>query len=132
MEDPKKSRVKEFGYRKPRFRADFRLLMQIEGPGSRLLDARCRDMSEDGLAAQIADRLSVGTHVNFIFTLPAPPTSLRIAAKVSNCNEKSHGFTFIYSSQQERDFIQEYLEYLGLDTVHLTRLPKPITDPDAL
>jgi hypothetical protein len=121
--------VKEFGYRKPRFHADFRLLMQIEGPQSRLLDARCRDMSEDGLAAQLADQLSVGTRVNFIFTLPSPATSLRIAAKVSNRNEQTHGFTFIYSSQQERDFIHEFLLYLGLDTVRLTRPPQPGPDP---
>ena len=121
MEDAKKSEVREFGYRKPRFPADFRLLMQIENPQPHLLDARCRDMSEDGLAAQIAEPLSIGTRVNFKFTLPAPHASIRIAAKVTDRNPATYGFTFIFSSQQERSFVRQYLVYLGLDTVDFRR-----------
>ena len=104
--------VHEFGYRKPRFRTDFHLLLQTEAPDSRLLDARCIDISEGGLAARITGTLSLGSHVAFILTLPGSTTPVRIAATVNNQQQETYGFTFAFSSQEERNVIQRYLARL--------------------
>lgn len=105
-------RVQEFGYRKPRFRADFHILLQTEAPDSRLLDARCTDISEDGLAARVTEPLTLGSHVAFILTLPGSSIPVRIAAIVNNQQQETYGFTFVFSSQAERSLIHGYLARL--------------------
>ncbi|MBZ5653743.1 MAG: PilZ domain-containing protein [Acidobacteriia bacterium] len=105
-------RVQEFGYRKPRFRADFHLLLQTEAPNSRVVDARCTDISEDGLAARVTEPLSLGSHVAFILTLPGSSTPVRIAATVNNQQQETYGFTFVFSTQEERNLIHAYLARL--------------------
>jgi hypothetical protein len=111
-----KGGIREYGYRKPRFRVDFHFLVQTEGRGSRLLDAHCVDLSEDGLGAQIPDRLEVGTRVNFILTLPGSATSVRLSAVVTYLRDEWHGCTFVFSSQEERDFVQRYVATLHSET----------------
>jgi hypothetical protein len=115
------SNIKQYGYRKPRFKADFRLWLETEGPNARMLDARCFDLGEDGLGAQLADRLQVNSRVKFVFSLPHSPTSVHIAAKVVSCNEHTHGFMFLYSSQLERDFIHQCLADLCGEKVGLSK-----------
>jgi len=119
MTNPRKTRVQEFGYRVPRFPADFHLLLQTTDPVPRLLDARCKDISEDGLAAQVAESLSVGTRVILMLTLPGSSTSLRIDARVSHQRATEHGFAFICPSQNHRDKIQNYLSSIPTHTVRL-------------
>jgi len=113
--------VKDFGYRLPRFPADFRLLLQTPGPEPRLLDARCRDISEDGLAAQLAERISVGTRVTLMLTLPGRATSLSIAATVSHETNGEHGFAFNFSSQNQREQVQRYVISLRSSSFALRR-----------
>lgn len=84
MTNQRKTAVQDFGYRLPRFPADFGLVLQISDPEPRLLDGRCRDISEDGLAARISESLSVGTRVTLLLTLPGKAASLPIAATVSH------------------------------------------------
>jgi hypothetical protein len=108
----KPQRVQEFGYRKPRFRADFHILLQTEAPDVRLLDARCTDISEDGLAARVAEPLRVGSRVAFIFSLPDRSTPVRIAATVNNQQQETYGFTFVFSSPEDRNLIHRYLARL--------------------
>src|SRR5690242_16281195 len=88
MSNQHKGVITKFDYRVPRFPADFRLLVQTTEPQPRLLDARCLDISEDGLAAQIAESLPVGTGVILLLTLPGKTTSLQVAATVSH---ETHG-----------------------------------------
>jgi hypothetical protein len=115
--DRNTTRIQQFGYRKPRFRVEFHFLVQVEGRGSKLLDARCIDLSEDGLSAQISDCLEVGTHVTFILTLPGATTSARLAALVNYRQAECHGFTFVFSSQEERDFVHRYLATLHSEAI---------------
>jgi Tfp pilus assembly protein PilZ len=102
--------IYNYGYRAPRFRADFRLLLQARDHNPVLLDARCIDLSEDGLAAETNAVLEIGERVLIIMTLPGTPTSIRIAASVTNRQIGSYGFAFIFSSQNERIRMRAYLE----------------------
>jgi hypothetical protein len=103
-------KIYNYGYRAPRYRADFRLLLQTTDRSPGLLDARCTDLSEDGLAAAINGALEIGARVTLIITLPGTSTSMRIAAKVTNRQVGGYGFAFIFSSHNERSYMHEYLE----------------------
>jgi len=113
------SGIYEFGYRTPRFRADFHFLLQTEAPQPRLLDARCIDISEEGLAAQIADQLTVGSVVTLMITFPGNATTWRIPARVCNRQDEDHGFFFMFSSQSERDDVRRYVASLHGETVRM-------------
>lgn len=104
--------IYDFGYRAPRFRADFRLFLQIDNLHSALLDARCTDLSEDGLAVESRASLEVGAVVTLILTLPGTSISRRIGARVTNCRVNRYGLAFIFSSQHEQSYIHEYLDSL--------------------
>ena len=112
MTDKNQPSVTSFGYRKPRFRTDFRLLIQLEGRPPKLIDARCLDISEDGLAAQLPEDLEVGTRVIFVMTPPGSSRSIRIPGRVNNRTEQQHGFIFIFNSRAERDSVQVCLACL--------------------
>jgi len=113
--------IYSFGYRVPRFRTDFHLLLQAEDRQQALLDGRCTDISEDGLGAQVRASLEVGSTVTLILTLPGSTTSLRVAARVTNRKGEFHGFAFVFSSQRERDYVQKYVESLRSNTVSVSR-----------
>jgi Tfp pilus assembly protein PilZ len=102
--------IYNYGYRAPRFRADFRLLLQARDRNPVLLDARCSQISEDGLAAETNAVLEIGERVLIIMTLPGTPTSIRIAASVTNRQISNYGLAFIFSSQNERNHMRAYLE----------------------
>jgi Tfp pilus assembly protein PilZ len=122
--DKNHSRVQEFGYRAPRFPADFHLLLQISDPKPRIVDAQCTDISSDGLAAKMAESLSIGTKVTLIITLPGNSESLHIAGRVSHQQFGEHGFAFIFSSQRERECVQKYVARFRVGTVGLHRPPQ--------
>lgn len=124
MSDKNQSRVQEFGYRVPRFPADFHLLLQISDPNPRIVDARCIDISADGLAVKMTETLSVGTRVTLIITLPGNSETLHIAGRVSHQHLGEHGFAFIFSSQRERECVQKYVARFRVGTVGLHRPPQ--------
>ena len=99
-------------------------MLQVSDPEPRLLDARCRDISEDGLAARISVSLDVGTRVTLLLTLPGKSVSLPIAATVSHQDHGDHGFAFKFSSQNEREQVQKYVLTLRSGTFALRRGPK--------
>lgn len=114
-------KIYNYGYRAPRFPADFRLLLQTGDRIPGLLDARCVDFSEDGLAAEINATLEIGTKVTLLLTLPGTSTSMRIPARVTNRQVGGYGFAFIFSSQNERSYMHEYLE---------SRRSSPVSTPE--
>ena len=124
MTHEKKTKVQEFGYRVPRFPADFHFVLQISDPKPRLLDARCSDISSDGLAAKMAESLPVGTQVTLMLALLGNSNTLRIAARVSHQQRGEHGFAFIFASQHERESIQKYLASVRTSTLALRRTPR--------
>ncbi|HYA25159.1 MAG TPA: PilZ domain-containing protein [Terriglobales bacterium] len=113
------NRIQEFGYRVPRFPADFHFLLQINDPEPRVLDAQCTDISCDGLAAKMAEGLSVGTQVTLMLSLPGQPDILRIGGRVSHQHNREHGFAFLFTSQRERESIQKYVSSFRTRTVGL-------------
>jgi len=102
--------IYKYGYRAPRYRADFSLLLQTDERLPSLVDARCTDLSEDGLAVKTRASLQIGAHVTLILTLPGISTSMRIAARVTNRQVDGYGFAFVFSSQNERSYMRDYLE----------------------
>jgi PilZ domain len=112
--------VSNFEYRSPRFRADFRLLVQTGHPHPAILNGRCVDLSEDGLAAEILapeirasglrESLEIGAEVTIIMTLPGNSNTTTFAARVTNQKVGSYGFAFIFSSKAEQAYMHEYLE----------------------
>ncbi len=101
-----------FEYRSPRFPADLSLLVQTSGTPPLLLDGRCVDISKEGLRATFRAPLEVGSHVTLVMRLPGGSIPVRIAARLIRCEDDEHGFTFIFSSQKERDCIEGYIESL--------------------
>jgi hypothetical protein len=102
--------IYNYGYRAPRYSADFSLLLQTDERLPTLSEARCIDLSEDGLAAKTKAALEIGTKVTLILTLPGISNSMRIAARVTNRQVEGYGFAFIFSSGNERSYMHEYLE----------------------
>jgi hypothetical protein len=102
-------KIYNYGYRTPRVPANFRLSLQTGDRLPTLLDARCSNLSEDGLAAEIEKPLEIGAKVTLIFTLPDNSTSIRIAARVIHHYPGGYGFAFIFSSENERNYIRAYL-----------------------
>jgi hypothetical protein len=102
--------IYSYGYRAPRYPADFRLLLQTDERIPALLDARCTDLSEGGLAAKTKASLQIGTTVTLIMTLPGVSTSMRIAARVTNRQVEGYGLAFIFSSNNDRSYMHNYLE----------------------
>jgi hypothetical protein len=112
--------VSNYEYRSPRFRADFQFVVQVMHPHPAVLSARCLDLSEDGLAAQVSgaelrpteirESLEVGAKVTIIMTLPGNSNTTTLAARVTNQKVGSYGFAFIFSSKAERVSMHEYFE----------------------
>ena len=109
-EHTKLTEIYNYGYRTPRFPADFSFLLQTDDRLPKLLEAHCSDISEEGLAAETDALLEVGTRVTLILTLSGNVNSIRIAGKVINRREGGYGFAFVFSSQNERNYICDYLE----------------------
>jgi hypothetical protein len=104
--------IYNYGYRTPRFPVDFTLILQTDERLPRLLQGRCLDISEDGLAVEVHEPLELGAKLTLILTLPGTASSVKIAAKVSNCHQDGYGVAFIFSSQIERRYIGDYLASL--------------------
>jgi hypothetical protein len=119
-----RDKIYNYGYRAPRFRVDFRLLLQTSDRNAGLLDARCTDLSEDGLAVEVNASLEIGAVVTLILTLPGNLTSMRIAARVTNRQVGSYGFAFIFSSENERRYMHQYLESRHSSTLRSPELPE--------
>ncbi len=106
-------KIYNYEYRTARFPVDFRLWVQTHDRMPRLLDVRCLNLSEDGLAVETGEPLEFGASVTLILTLPGNSTPMRIAAKVSNCRQDGYGFEFSFSSHHQRKYICDFLESRG-------------------
>lgn len=109
--------IYNYGYRVSRFDADFRLILQLDHRQPESVVARCTNLSEGGLGAEIKVSLEIGTEVTLILTLPGSSPSMRITAKVIHRRGEDYGFAFIFSSQSQqidmRDYIESWRSRLG-------------------
>ncbi len=106
--------IREFEYRAPRFEADFHFLLQTTcGMETRVLYARCYEISECGLVARLSGPLDVDTKVTLILTLPGDRTTLPIAAIVTRRQGSDHAFSFVFSANKDRDHLRQYFLAAG-------------------
>jgi hypothetical protein len=101
---------KVYTYRAPRYYADFRFLLQLLDPRPKIFEARCTELSENGLAAEVNAPLAEGTQVTMILTLPDSQRSMRIDASVTNLLRGSYGFAFVSPSADTQCYLRNYLE----------------------
>lgn len=109
------NKISNYEYRTPRFRSDFSLWVQTGDRDPELLEARCKDLSEDGLAAEILgaemnEPFEIGDRVMLIMTLPGESTTKKVVARVTNQKAGGYGFAFIFSSKAEKTSMHEYFE----------------------
>jgi PilZ domain len=116
--------VYNYGYRSPRYSADFRLLVHTLGGQPAVLDAHCTMLSEDGLAAEVNGPLEAGMPVTLTFTLPWTTAQLRIDSRVTNRQLNGYGFAFIGCSDQIQLYLRDYLEHQHLGAMWSPRLPR--------
>ncbi len=110
MADPTNSReVRAFGFRSPRFPVNFNFSLEVLPSGERL-EAVCTDISEDGLAADLLQKLSVATQVTMWLLFPGSSIPVRIKASVEYRHDRRHGFNFLYSSHDERAQVRAYVQ----------------------
>ncbi len=102
--------IHNYGYRAPRYCADFHLLLQTLNPSPMILDAHCTSLSEDGLAAEVNASLEIGTNLTIIMTLPGSPRSLRVSARVTNLQADGYGFAFVFGDDEMKRYLRNYLE----------------------
>ena len=123
--------VYSFGYRKPRFRTNFRVLLQVNGFPPKLIDALCIDISEDGIAAEVVEDLAIGTKLVVVMTPPESSASVRVSAEIMNKNDHHYGLIFHFSSATERETLRGYLDAIRPEPVKFNRpLPEAAVDPN--
>lgn len=105
--------IREFGYRAPRFCANFRFFVQTS-PDCRVREAQCYELGQTGLAARVSSPLMPGRIVTLLLTLPGQCTTLRISARVIHQQGSDHGFAFIFSGTDEQNYLREYFSCLQL------------------
>lgn len=126
MEKKIENEIYSFGYRKPRYRTNFRVLVRVDDYPPRMVDALCTDVSEDGLAAEISETLAVGMKVTIVMTPPDSSMSVRVSAEVVNQNDHHYGFIFHFISQSELEAFRTYLASLRPEPIALSRfVPEP-------
>jgi hypothetical protein len=103
-------KIHTYGYRAPRYCVDFHFLLQLLDPRPTIFEARCTELSENGLAAEVNASLAAGTHVTMTLTLPDSQRSVRIDASLTNLLRGSYGFAFTSPSADTQRHLRNYLE----------------------
>ncbi len=101
--------VRSFAFRAPRISTNFSFTLEVIATGERY-DAVCTDLSEDGLAAELAALLPAKTLVVIRLLLPGAIRPVQIKGTVEYNQEQRCGVTFLYSSPEERLQIQSFIQ----------------------
>jgi len=105
------ARVREFGFRAPRFKTNFNFSIEITATRERH-EALCSNISEDGLAAELLLKLPTKTEVTMWLLFPGGTTPVQIKAVVEYRRERMHGFNFLYSTMDEREQVRAFIQML--------------------
>jgi len=105
------ARVREFGFRAPRFKTNFNFSIEISATRERH-EALCSNISEDGLAAELLLKLPAKTEVMMWLLFPGGTTPVQIKAVVEYRRERIHGFNFLYSTMDERAQVKAFIQML--------------------
>jgi c-di-GMP-binding flagellar brake protein YcgR len=101
--------VRSFGFRAPRVSADFSFFVDVTATGERY-EARCTDISEDGLAAELPQSIGPRTEVTISMLLPGATTLLQVQGSVEYSQECGCGVNFLNLSAEERKQIQRFVQ----------------------
>jgi hypothetical protein len=105
------ARVRDFGFRAPRFKTNFNFSIEISATRERH-EALCSNISEDGLAAELLLKLPAKTEVTMWLLFPGGTTPVQIKAVVEYRRERMHGFNFLYSTMDEREQVRAFIQML--------------------
>lgn len=111
-DDSNRDAVRTFGFRAPRFSVNFNFSFEVM-PSRERYEAVCSDISEDGLAADLLQKLTVKTRVTMWLLFPGSTIPVQIQASVEYRHDRRHGFNFLYSSVDERAQVQAYIRSLS-------------------
>jgi hypothetical protein len=113
LDDAEIQNIREFGYRAPRFFANFRFFVQT-APDFSVREAHCYELGQTGLAARVSSPLMPGSIVTLLLTLPGQCITLRICARVIHQQGFDHGFAFIFSGAEQQNYLRQYFSCLQL------------------
>lgn len=105
------ARVREFGFRYPRFKTNFNFSLEITATRERH-EALCTNISEDGLAAELLLKIPPKTEVTMWLLFPGGVTPVQIRASVEYRRERMHGFNFLYSTMDERAQVKAFIQFI--------------------
>jgi hypothetical protein len=123
MSERSDNAVRGFGYREPRVCAEFPLQLQTDEVEPRWVEARCLDISEDGMAVHCEAQMTVGARIVLLITFPGTPRPVGLFASIASERDGDYGLTFLYSSQIDRDAVKSFLASLGLEVLPVRRAP---------
>ncbi len=101
--------MQKFEYRIPRIHADLPMTF-VASTG--VCDGRCTDLSTEGLGANVAAPVCVGTIGSL--TLHSPSGAIELFARVTYAQENRLGLAFIFRFPDEHHAIEQFLERLTL------------------
>jgi PilZ domain len=105
--------VRSFGYRAPRVTARFPVAITIP-PSAVAVNGVCRNIGEEGMAAELNHPLEPGIEVMVNFgVLDFQP--LRISARVEYQRDGCFGFIFVFESGTQRQQLRSWIRTLAED-----------------
>ncbi|HVZ60961.1 MAG TPA: PilZ domain-containing protein [Terriglobales bacterium] len=119
MSNLSKPEIRAFNYRAPRLETDFHIWLQVAGPENVLLQARCMDFSEKGLAMELAAPLELNSEIRMIVSVPGISVQLPIIGRVQHQSGTRYGIVFLPSSKAERACVGDLAARLHSGTICL-------------
>ena len=104
--------VRRFDFRTPRVPTNFSFSLDVASTRTRY-QAVCTDISENGLAAEILEPLAPKTLATLRLLLPGGVAPLEIRGSVEYSHGGRCGLTFLYSSWEERDQVQKFIQSIS-------------------
>lgn len=99
--------------RYPRYRCEFPLTATLfSGQSHHLLEGHCRDLSEGGLGALIAQDLDPGEVASLTFSLPGMSQQWKVRAVLRHRRGYHYGFEFLSLTPAQVQALNAYLPTL--------------------
>jgi PilZ domain len=98
--------MQKFDYRYPRFNVDLPVRFTAQGS---TVNARCKDISHDGMRLELAEPLPAGARG--IVSLSHQGRTLQLGVRVAN--PANGGMVFLYESEGERKAVEQLVAHLA-------------------
>jgi len=97
----------------PRYRTN--LPVRIRDRQQRTHIGHCFVIAEGGLGATLPEKISVGSIVELLFTIPTHAIPLKILALVRNQIDQQHGLEFLSLTEDNRLLLRQFCDKLATD-----------------